>query len=202
MKNLISTNLIKKCLTKCLKYSMTVVYKLHSILNHEPNKASNKLELPTIKKGLKNWILEKYQPTHFLSIRLPKNWASENLSNSLSHLQLIMKTFEKKLLGRHWNRHHFPFIAFAEKGVGFEWHYHILFNHEKFTKQDLQNAILYTTGILKLPAYCLDLKLIENQPDTVIAYCIKEMKIYDNNSFNSDRIILSHDLFQLPHKNN
>lgn len=54
----------------------------------------------------------------------------------------------------------------------------------------------------KLPAYCVDLKPIENQPDTVIAYCIKEMKIYANNSFDSDRIILSHDLFQLPHKNN
>ena len=195
MKNLISTNLIKKYLIKCLQYSMSVVYKLHSILNP-------KSELPTIKKDMQDWILDNYQPTYFLSIRLPKNWASENLSNSLNHLQLIMKTFEKELLGRHWNKHHIPFIAFAEKGVGLEWHYHILFNHGKFTEQDLQNAILSTTGILKLPAYCLDLKPIENQPDTVIAYCIKEMKIYDNNRFDSDRIILSHDLFQLPHKNN
>lgn len=195
MKNLISTNLIKKCLIKCLQYSMSVVYKLHAILNH-------KSELPIVKQSMKSWILDNYQPTYFLSIRLPKNWASDNLSNSLKYLQLIMKIFEKKLLGRHWNKHHIPFIAFAEKGAGFEWHYHILFNHGKFTEQDLQNAILSTTGILKLPAYCLDLKPIENQPDTVIAYCIKEIKIYDNNSFDSDRIIFSHDLFQLPHKNN
>ncbi len=195
MKNLISTNLIKKYLIKCLQYSMSVVYKLHSILNH-------KSKLPTVRQDIQDWILKKYQPTHFLSIRLPKNWASENLSNSLKHLQLIMKIFEKKLLGRHWNNHHIPFIVFAEKGVGLEWHYHILFNHGKFTEQDLQNAILSTTGILKLPTYCLDLKPIENQPDTVIAYCIKEMKIYDNNSFDSDRMILSHDLFSLPYKNN
>ena len=195
MKNLISTNLIKKYLIKCLQYSMSVVYKLHSILNP-------KSELPTIKKDMQDWILDNYQPTYFLSIRLPKNWASENLSNSLNHLQLIMKTFEKELLGRHWNKHHIPFIAFAEKGVSFEWHYHILFNHGKFIEQDLQNAILSMAGILKLPVYCLDLKPIENQPNTVIAYCIKEMKIYDNNSFDSDRMILSHDLFSLPHKNN
>ena len=195
MKNLISTNLIKKYLIKCLQYSMSVVYKLHSILNP-------KSELPTVKKDMQDWILKKYQPTYFLSIRLPENWASENLSKSLKYLQLIMKTFEKKLLGRHWNKHHIPFIAFAEKGAGFEWHYHILFNHDKFTEQDLQSAILSTTNILKLPAYCLDLKPIESQPDTVIAYCLKEMKIYNNNSFDSDRIILSHDLFQLPHKNN
>ena len=202
MKNLISTNLIKKCLIKCLQYSTSVVCKLHSIFISAPDIASNKRELPTVKKDMQDWILDNYQPTHFLSIRLPKNWASDNLSNSLNHLRLIMKTFEKKLLGRHWNRHHIPFIAFAEKGVGFEWHYHILFNHGDFSEHDLQNAILYTTCILKLPSYCLDLKPIENQPDTVIAYCIKEMKIYDNNSFDSDRIILSHDLFQLPHKNN
>lgn len=181
---------------------MSVVYKFHSIFIPAPDTVSNKRELPTVKKDMQDWILKKYQPTYFLSIRLPENWASENLSNSLNHLQLIMKTFEKKLLGRHWNKHHIPFIAFAEKGAGFEWHYHILFNHDKFTEQDLQSAILSATGTLKLPAYCVDLKPIENQPDTVIAYCIKEMKIYNNNSFDSDRIILSHDLFQLPHKNN
>lgn len=42
MKDLTSTNHIKQCLIKCLQYSMSVVYKLHSILNP-------KSELPTVK---------------------------------------------------------------------------------------------------------------------------------------------------------
>lgn len=50
MKNLISTNLIKKYLIKSLQYSMSVVYKLHSILNP-------KSELLIVKKDNEEDIL-------------------------------------------------------------------------------------------------------------------------------------------------
>ena len=109
-----------------------------------------------------------------------------------------MKAFEKSLMNN-WNKHHLSFIAFAELGLSFiafaelgisdEWHFHILFNHGRFSEQELQNAILKATIREKLPFYCLDLKPIDNNTIHTQAYCIKEMKIYFNNKFDSDRII-------------
>ena len=115
---------------------------------------------------------------------------------------MIMKIFERSLLGKHWNRHHLPFIVFAENGADTDWHYHILLNQNNFTNQELQNAILATTIKLKLPFYCLRLDTIEKYLDTVEEYCSKEMKIYWNGKFDSDRMVLSHDLFYLPYNNN
>ncbi len=95
-----------------------------------------------------------------------------------------------------------PFIVFAENGADTDWHYHILLNQNNFTNQELQNAILATTIKLGLSFYCLKLDLIEKYLDTVEEYCCKEMKIYWNGKFDSDRMVLSHDLFYLPYNNN
>lgn len=54
---------------------------------------------------------------------------------------------------------------------------------------------------LELPGYCLKLDLIEKHLDKVEKYCTKEMKVYFDDRFDSDRIILSHDLFYLPYNN-
>ena len=105
-----------------------------------------------------------------------------------------MKAFEKSLMNN-WNKHHLSFIAFAELGISDEWHFHILFNHERFSEQELQNAILKATIREKLPFYCLKLKPIDNNTIHTQTYCIKEMKVYFNNKFDSDRIIFSHCLF-------
>lgn len=154
-----------------------------------------------IKSILNNWITGIYQPTHFLTIRLPENWSNTDEFKSNSHLRMIMKIFERSLVGKHWNKHHLPFIVFSENGTSDDWHYHILLNQGKFTEQELQNAILKTNIKLGLPGYCLELDLIEKHLDKVEKYCTKEMKVYFDDRFDSDRIILSHDLFYLPYNN-
>ena len=153
-----------------------------------------------VKQELNKWLTGIYKPTHLLTIRLPENWSGVDEFKSKSHLRMIMKIFERSLLGKHWNRHHLSFIVFAENGTDTDWHYHILLNQNNFTNQELQNAILATTIKLGLSFYCLKLDLIEKYLDTVEEYCSKEMKIYWNGKFDSDRMVLSHDLFYLPYK--
>lgn len=159
------------------------------------------LQSDDIKSILNNWITGIYQPTHFLTIRLPENWSNTDEFKSNSHLRMIMKIFERSLLGKHWNKHHLLFIVFTENGTSDDWHYHILLNQGKFEEQELQNAILKTNIKLGLSGYCLKLDLIEKHLDEVEKYCTKEMKVYFDDRFDSDRIILSHDLFYLPYNN-
>ena len=48
-----------------------------------------------------------------------------------------------------------------------------------------------------LPFYCLKLDKIDENMLTVDSYCTKEIKIYWNGNFDSDRIIFSECLFGL-----
>lgn len=156
----------------------------------------NSLSTEEIRKILNEWISREYQPTHFLSLQLPENKKSADLMTSIRHLKDIMKAFEKSLMNN-WNRHHLRFIAFAENGTSNDWHFHILFNQGKFTEQELQNAILKATIRENLPFYCLELDKIDENMLTVDSYCTKEIKIYWDGKFDSDRIIFSECLFGL-----
>lgn len=156
----------------------------------------NSLSANDTKKILDEWIGKEYQPTHFLTLQLPENKKSADLTTSMRHFKNIMKAFEKSLMNN-WNRHHLRFIAFAENGTSTDWHYHILFNQEKFTEQELQNAVLAATIRENLPFYCLKLDEIDKNMLTVDSYCTKEIKIYWNGNFDSDRIIFSECLFGL-----
>lgn len=150
-----------------------------------------------VKLIMSNWITGIYKPAYLLSIRLPEHQATNNEFKSNTHLRMIMKVFEKKLLGRHWNKHHLRFIAFAENGTNTNWHYHVLFNQSNFTEDELQETILQTSITLKLPSYCLLLESITHNAENVNFYCEKEIKVLENGNFNSDSIILSDCLFYI-----
>ena len=156
----------------------------------------NLLSTEEIREILNEWIGREYQPTHFLTLQLPENKKSADLMTSIRHLKNIMKAFEKSLMNN-WNRHHLRFIAFAENGISTDWHFHILFNQGKFIEQELQNAVLAATIRENLPFYCLKLDKIDENMLTVDSYCTKEIKIYWNGKFDSDRIIFSECLFGL-----
>ena len=159
-------------------------------------RCKNLLSADDTKKILNEWIGREYKPTHFLTLQLPENKKSTDLTTSTRHLKNIMKAFEKSLMNN-WNRHHLRFIAFAENGISTDWHFHILFNQGKFTEQKLQNAVLAATIRENLPFYCLELDKINENMLTVDSYCTKEIKIYWNGKFDSDRIIFSECLFGL-----
>lgn len=155
------------------------------------------------KKALSDWIDAYYNPTHFFTIQYPYYMKTGNSDKSRWYLKLIMSKFERQLLKRHWNKKHLPFIVCAEKGENNSWHHHILFNNGEFTEEKLHNVLYMTRkrlSFLKLPHYAFRLLPIMHDDQRVYDYCTKEMKFYINGNFDSDRIILSHDLFGLPYK--
>lgn len=150
-------------------------------------------------KTLTDWI-KSFNNTHFLTLRLPENLQTANFEVSKKHLKDIMAKFERNLLGRHWSRKHLPFICFAEKGQSDCWHYHILFNAGDLTTEQLETALNETSKHFKLALYSFNLQQIKETEDYTNFYCVKEIKIKENGKFNSDRIILSAELFGLPLK--
>ncbi|MBD5405912.1 hypothetical protein HDR59_05185 [bacterium] len=153
--------------------------------------------MTNLKSELKKWIDNTYSPKYLMTIQLPDNLKSENLEHSITHLKNIMKDFERLLLHRHWNKKHIPFIAFAEKGVSEDWHFHLLFNGGNFTYLELETAIQNIISKQRLPKYCLQIDEIKNDIAKVEYYTIKEIKITNYKHFDSDRMILSHDLFNI-----
>lgn len=141
---------------------------------------------------INQWTMEQ-NPTHFLSIQFPHHMRSDKLWQSKKCLQNAMSKFEYRLLKRHWHKKHLTFIAFAEKGKGVTWHFHLLLNARDFTTERL-----YDTLDKILLDYTFQLDPI--WADDVHSYCTKELRVRLTGEFDSDRIIPSHELFNLPVK--
>lgn len=78
-----------------------------------------------------------------------------------------------------------------------EWNFHLLVNGGEFSYEELKTATYRIVLKQKLPAYSLQIDEIKDGVAKVECYTIKEIKVTDYNHFDSDRIILSHDLFNL-----
>ena len=159
----------------------------------------NNLEKTQKLKQVINTWASSYNPTHFLTVRLPENMKTFDYELSKRALNKIMSAFEYRLLGRHWHKKHLPFIATAEKGHEEAWHYHILFNQQNFSDTELNTAIFKTMIALQLPLYSLVLKPITDYKDYVVSYCSKEMRVISD-IIDTDRIVPSHVLFNIPVK--
>lgn len=164
------------------------------------------------RKAILNWTKDRYKPTHFISVQLPTNYRSYDEITSLNHFKRIMKNWERQLCGSHWIHHYIPFITFAEnhKGLGC-WHYHILFNQDKYSDSDIINAAIKTckSQRLGLPTVdgvdmkgrkrssVMDIKKIDyaGYKDAIFYYSTKETSITLDSKMNPDRIIPSNILF-------
>lgn len=187
---------------------------INNISNGQKNKYCVKVPKYNISERVKceyvNFINTVYNPTHFLTVRLPKHWETTNLNHAIGRLRLIMKVFERSLIKNHWNKHHLPFIATSETGDGIYWYFHILFNQDKYTDEMLQNAIKkIIKSIRGMSDYCLKLQHIKedniktfvNAVNDTDFYCLKEIKVNRYGKFDGERIIFSDDLFNLPYQN-
>ena len=171
---------------------MTDVYKYdHKIIKN--TEATNNLHQTTID------CLQQFAPTHFLSVQFPTTQRSYNLDKSLRYLKSVMKTFQKSLTPRHWNRKHLPFIAFAENTSG-PWHFHIFLKNNRYTDTKLLSGISQTMCKFKFSKDVLNLKPIITTPHNAYFYANKEIYADLNYHFNSSRIILSTDLFNIDSK--
>ena len=150
-----------------------------------------------IKNILYSWFKD-YNPQYFLSIQFPKYRRSANLENNEANLYKIMSTFERLALGRHWNKKHIPFFAIAEHGKSINWHYHVLIYNCPFNFFEIQLIFHQTSTKLNLPHEVLYIEPINN--NGAVLYTSKEFKANIKKHFDSDRIITSEILFNLPYK--
>ncbi len=186
-------------MTEIIRYKQPVTYFNISIPKYD--------KAEQVKREYVNFINDRYMPTHYLVVRLPKHWETEHLDYAKNRLRLIMKTFERSLIKNHWNKHHLPFIVTAERGVGIFWHFNVLFNQWCFTDNMLYNAIKKTIRKIKgMSDYCLnlqhikedDVKTLINAVNDTDFYCLKEIKINRRNgNYDSSVIFDSVDLFYL-----
>lgn len=150
-----------------------------------------------IKQILCSWF-NNYNPQYFLSIQLPGYLRSTDLDKTQKNLHKIMSTFEKILLGRHWNRKHIPFFIVAERGKSINWHYHALIYECPFNFFEIQMVFSMVSTQLNLPHEVLYIEPVNN--DGAYSYTSKEFKANINYHFDSDRIITSEILFNLTYK--
>lgn len=162
-------------------------------------KCLNNESLPKSKKDeIINW-LETLNHTHFLTIQFHNNIKTDDYDLSKELLRQIMARFESNLIKRNWNKHHLPFIAFAEKGKGISWHYHILLNSDKYTTEDLEKALDEAADNRKFPRELIYLEEITDS-QKLYTYCTKELKITNNGKIDTDRMIFSNVLFNIENK--
>lgn len=120
-----------------------------------------------------------------------------------SKLRKIMSQFEREILGRGWIRNHIRFIAFAELGESQVWHFHVVLGHPcNYGNEDRMFLVLdkiretnnLSTYSLKFDNIVYDENKVSTV-DKVVNYCTKEILADSKGHFNSDRIIISEDLF-------
>ena len=150
-----------------------------------------------VKKALFDWIQNTYHPTVFMTIQLPDKLKTDKMHQSKEYLRRVMSYFQRQLLGREWIEFHLPFICCMEEGISGLWHYHILFNQGKFRPWHLWLAVENTLHHFGWPDYCMHLDIMNADKRRVVSYCFKEVKVNINGHFNSDRFVLSDELFKL-----
>jgi len=173
---------------------ITLSQKLLKISN---TKTRQSLTRNAIKQDITKWIFEQ-NPSHFLSIQFPMNYRSEKYDVSLDLLRRMMSRFEYHLLkSRYWNKKHIPFIAIAEKGHSINWHFHILIDLKQYDWNYINEVIEKTTSDLKMSNEIIHIRDFTKIGET---YSTKEIYI-NNQKVQTDRIIPSNVLFNIPVKN-
>lgn len=109
-----------------------------------------------------------------------------------------MSCFERLILKRHWNRKHIPFIAITEHGQSENWHYHIYIYNCNYDFLYIQDVIDKVLDQLNLYEEVLHIEPILTSG--VYNYTSKEITSDINYHFDSNRIITSEILFNIPYK--
>ena len=166
------------------------------IYQYEYKIYTNKHMTELLEKSVVDWLFE-FDPTHFISIQFPTTQRSYNLEKSLYRLKAVMKIFEKTLNPRHWYKNHLPFIAFAENTSGM-WHFHVFLRNNKYPEEKMLSGMDTTVRKFGFSETVIDMKRITRTPERAFKYGDKELTADSTGRFNSFRIILSGDMFNLP----
>lgn len=150
-----------------------------------------------LKKEIIDWLYE-FAPTHFISIQLPTEQRTNNLEISIKYLKSIMKYFQKQLSPRRWNKKHLVFIVFCENNA-FDWHFHIFLKNDRYSDLQLENTINKTNKKFNFSESVINIEPITKSPDKVYSYGVKAIFADSINKFDSFRIFLSTDIFNIPY---
>lgn len=154
-------------------------------------------------KQYKNSLIEmikSIKPTHFITIQIPCSMKTELDIIFTQYMYLLMKVFEKALLGRHWNKYVYKFFMIYERGAGKKLHAHILVNLGSESDERIINAGKQMWHAFKCQYGTrhkpdIDIEEIISQ-DKVADYCLKELwKGSTRNMTNSDNIFTESMLF-------
>lgn len=151
-----------------------------------------------IQNELQDWLNNQIF-SHFLTIRLPIGAYTENFERAKPIFHKILRHFEKSLVGRHWNRSPVNFIGTAELGKNKIWHLHLLLWAQKYTNEEIHAAVESVAQKLKLTNRALKLQEIDLTPSALNSYVTKEITADNLGHFNTDRLIFSETLFNLPY---
>ena len=151
-----------------------------------------------LEKSVIDWLFE-FDPNYFISIQFPTTQRSYNLEKSVYRLKAVMKIFEKTLNPRHWYKKHLPFIAFAENTSGM-WHFHLFLKNDKYPEDKILSGMDTTAKKFAFSEDVIDIQKITRTPEKAFRYGDKEIDVDSTGRFNSCRIILSGDMFNLSMK--
>lgn len=142
--------------------------------------------------------LAAYNPKYFLTVQLPRNWRQCNLCAAHNGLKLVMKHFQRQLLGPRWNKKTLPFFSIAERNTdGSGWHFHILIYDCRFNIRALQTALNKTVKTMKLTQETFDLKRIRKTPHRAYLYCVKTIRADSKGHYDSGVITTAEALFNI-----
>ncbi len=150
-----------------------------------------------VQDSIQDW-LNNQMFSHFMTIRLPLGAYTDNFDKAKPIFHKIIRHFEKSLVGRHWNRNPVHFVGTAELGTHKIWHLHLLLGAQKYTNEEIQNALDKVIKKLKLTERTIDLQEIDRTPDILNSYLTKEITADNLGHFDTDKVIFSEIEFNLP----
>ncbi|GHT57649.1 hypothetical protein FACS18945_2440 [Bacteroidia bacterium] len=96
------------------------------------------------------------------------------------------------------NEHGDYIHAIAERRKSKNYHFHLLLWAYQFDNQQLTAALDATCEEFNLPQYTFKLQSIDDTPNKLNSYCVKEIRADINDHFDTDNIIYSNELFDIP----
>ena len=167
-------------------------------INTKPIKKQLTKETLHTQNTLEYWF-NTCNPQYFLTVQFPIHKRTTDITKSNKKLHKVMLKFEKLILGKHWYRKHIPFFVIGEHGkYSLNWHYHVLIYDCPFDFFQVQQVFQKVSFQLHLPQEVLMVKQVYS--NGVNSYSSKEFTTDINYHFDSDRIITSEILFNLPYK--
>ncbi|MDE6481336.1 MAG: hypothetical protein K2L25_00750 [Alphaproteobacteria bacterium] len=178
---------------------------LQHYIPHDYNKTANDKIKAELQGWMMSWLADwtgSDKEVYFISLRQPLYKQTQNLHKARTELCRVMVEFEKKVCAsRHWfNRKYWRFIGVGEWGgtAGF-WHWHLLVkgksSDDNYVRYLIEKATEHIRIKFKFDTHSFHVVGIDKTPDRVVSYMLKETRADERGHYDSERIVISEELF-------